>query len=231
VKAIRASWPEVGIILRGDSHYGCPEVFDFCQEHNIKYTLGLTSNQRIEKLTRGFTEKVKEFYQRRHKPVRIFGEFHYQADSWASPQRVIVKAEYNEKGSNTRLIVTNLENAHRRMIYQTIFSGRGSMELMIKEHKNHLRSDKTSCHRFEANQFRLFLHSIAYVLMHAFREVHLKGTAFAASQFDTIRLKLIKIGAQVRQLSTKIKIHLPTSFPFREEYLRIWRSCCCGGFT
>jgi hypothetical protein len=231
VKAIRRSLPEVGIILRGDSHYGCPEVFDFCQEHNIKYTLGFASNQRTEKAAQVFTEKVKEFYHRHHKPVRVFGEFHYQADSWSCPQRVIVKAEYNEKGPNTRFIVTNLENAHRRMIYQTIFSGRGSMELMIKEHKNHLRSDKTSCHRFEANQFRLFLHSVAYVLMHAFQEMHLKGTAFAESQFDTIRLKLIKIGARVRQLSTKIKIHLPTSFPFKEEYLKIWRSCCCSGFS
>jgi len=225
VKKIRKAWPKVGIIVRGDSHYGCPEVFDFCDEHNIKYTLGFTSNQRTEKLAQVFTDKAKEFYHRNHKPVRVFGEFLYQADSWFFPQRIIVKAEYNEKGPNTRLIVTNLENANRRMIYRTIFSGRGSMELMIKEHKNHLRSDKTSCSSFLANQFRLFLHSIAYVLLHAFRERCLKNTEFSKAQFDTIRLKILKIGARVIQMATRIKVHLPTSCPYRDELFKIWRLC------
>jgi len=99
------------------------------------------------------------------------------------------------------------------------------MELMIKEHKNHLRSDKTSCCSFLANQFRLFLHSIAYVLLHAFREKCLKNTEFAKAQFDTIRLKILKIGARVIQLTTKVKIHLPTSCPYRDELFKIWRLC------
>ena len=111
------------------------------------------------------------------------------------------------------------------MIYETIYCGRGAMELMIKEHKNHLRSDKTSCSSFLANQFRLFLHSMAYVLLHTFREKHLKNTQFAKAQFDTIRLKILKLGVRVRQLSTKIKIHLPSSCPYQEDLYRIWQSC------
>ena len=99
------------------------------------------------------------------------------------------------------------------------------MELMIKEHKNHLRSDKTSCSSFLANQFRLFIHSMAYVLLHAFREICLDNTRFAKAQFDTIRLKILKLGTRVIHLSTKIKIHLPTFCPYREELYRIWQYC------
>jgi len=101
---------------------------------------------------------------------------------------------------------------------------------MIKEHKTHLASDRTSCSSFEANQFRLFLHSIAYILLHAFREKHLKHTEFAKAQFNTIQRKLIKVAARVRQLSTKIKIHLPSSFPWKNEYLKIYHSCYSVGF-
>jgi len=136
-----------------------------------------------------------------------------------------------DKGPNTRFIVTDLKNTQRRFIYRTIYCGRGEMELMIKEHKNHLASDRTSCSSFEANQFRLFLHSIAYVLLHTFRRLHLKNTEFANAQFNTIRLKLLKIGGRVRQLKTKVKINLPSSFPLKEDLLKIWVSCSSAGYT
>ncbi|MEE8377488.1 MAG: transposase, partial [Candidatus Aminicenantaceae bacterium] len=126
----------------------------------------------------------------------------------------------------TRFIITNLEHWNRRFIYQTVYCGRGAMELMIKEHKNHLLSDRTSCTSFSANQFRLFLHSAAYVLFHTFRTVHLKGTEWASAQFDTIRCKIIKIGARIIQRTRKIRIHLPTSFPWKGELEKIWLSCC-----
>ena len=225
VKRIRKAWPDVGIIIRGDSHYGCPEVFDFCCQHNIKYVLGLTTREPMIEKSHTFSEEAKELYSLKNEPIKLFGEFSYQAKSWTNTQRVIFKAEHNDKGSNTRFIVTNLVNNNRHMIYQTIYCGRGAMELMIKEHKNHLRSDKTSCSSFQANQFRLFLHSIAYVLLHAFRERCLKNTQFAKAQFDTIRRKILKLGARVIQLSTKIKIHLPTSCPYQKELFRIWQAC------
>jgi hypothetical protein len=225
VKRIRKAWPHVGIIVRGDSHYGCPEVFEFCETHNLSYVLGLTSRQPMVKKAQLLSDQAKELFRLKNESVKLFGELYYQAKTWKSFQRVIYKAEHNDNGTNIRFIVTNLKNSNRRMIYETIYCGRGAMELMIKEHKNHLRSDKTSCSSFQANQFRLFLHSMAYVLLHTFREKHLRNTQFAKAQFDTIRLKILKLGARVRQLSTKIKIHLPTSCPYQEDLYRIWQSC------
>ncbi len=226
VKKIRSAWPEVGIMIRGDSHYATPEVYDYCEEENLKYVFGLTPRNPMWKEVEELIEEAKKLHTLHKEPVKLFGEFEYQAKSWSRPLRVIYKAEHNHRGPNTRFIVTNLEHWNRRFIYQTVYCGRGNMELCIKEHKNHLFSDRTSCTSFEANQFRLFLHSMAYVLMHTFRQLYLKGTQYARAQFDTIRLKLIKIGARVRQLSTKVKIHLPSSFPLKEELWKIWRSCC-----
>jgi len=225
VHMIKKAWPKTGIIVRADSHYGCPEVYDYCDEHNLRFVLGLTTRAPMIKKAQNITDKARELYFDKKKPVKIFTEFRYKANSWSRERRVICKAEYNDKGPNTRFIVTNLENNNRRMIYQTIYCGRGAMELMIKEHKSHLRSDKTSCSSFLANQFRLFLHSIAYVLLHAFRERCLRNTQFAKAQFDTIRNKILKIGARVIQMSTKIKIHLPTSCPYQHELYDIWKVC------
>jgi hypothetical protein len=175
--------------------------------------------------------KAKELYEITETPVKLYNEFLYQAGSWSEPNRIIVKAEYNHKGPNTRVVVTNFESTYRKFVYETIYSGRGAAELMIKEHKNHLASDRTSCSSFEANQFRLCLHSIAYILLHAFRDKHLKQTEFAKAQFDTIQKKLIKVAARVRQLSTKIKVQLPSAFPLKHEYLRIYRSCYATRFS
>lgn len=138
---------------------------------------------------------------------------------------MIVKAEHNPKGANTRLIVTSLENSRSKFIYQKIYADRGRVELMIKEHKTHLQSDRTSCSSFLANQFRLFLHSLAYVLLHAFRERHLAQTEFAKAQFNTIQNKILKVGARIKQLATKIKISLPSSFPNQNQFTTIWQSC------
>jgi hypothetical protein len=225
VKRIRQAWPDVGIIVRGDAHYGYPELFSFCESHEIKYILGLTFRKPMLKKVQLLKDKAKAFFNLKNEPVKLYGEFFYQANSWETPQRVIYKAEHNDKGPNIRFIVTNLENHNRRMIYETIYCGRGAMELMIKEHKNHLRSDKTSCSSFLANQFRLFIHSMAYVLLHAFREKCLRNTQFAKAQFDTIRLKILKLGARVISISTKIKVHLPTSCPYQEDLYKIWQSC------
>ncbi|RQV98897.1 IS1380 family transposase [bacterium] len=225
VRRIRQAWPNVGILIRADSHYGSPEVFDFCESNNLKFVLGLIGQAPMLRKVEALAVKAREFYLESGQPVKLFTEFRYQAGSWNSPQRVICKVEYNDQGSNIRFIITNLNAAKIRMIYDTIYCARGAMELMIKEHKNGLCSDRTSCNSFLANQFRLFLHSIAYVLMHAFREKCLKNTQFARAQFDTIRLYILKIGARVIQLSTKIKIHLPSSNPYKDELMTIWQAC------
>jgi hypothetical protein len=231
VKRLYKVWPNVGILLRGDSYYSSPAVYDFCTDNNIKYVLGFKSYKPLSKKAEDLMDKAKELYGISKSPIKLYGEFSYQAGSWSAPKRIICKAEYNHKGPNTRFIITNLAHAKYRFIYETVYCGRGAMELMIKEHKNHLFSDRTSCSSFQANQFRLFMHSLAYVLMHTFREKHLKNTEFAKAQFNTIRLKLLKIGARVRRLSTKIKIHLPSSYPLKRDFGKIWMSCCSPGYS
>jgi hypothetical protein len=221
IRKIRKVWPHVGIILRGDSHFSAPAVYDFCDDYNIKYVLGFKSYKPLLHKAENLMTNARQLYKHSGKPVKIYSEFYYQAASWSAHKRIICKAEYNDKGANTRFIITNLEHAKYKFIYETVYCGRGAMELFIKEHKNHLYSDRTSCVGFHANQFRLFLHSIAYVLMHTFREKHLKKTEFARAQFNTIRLKLLKIGARVVELTTKIKIHLPSSYPLKNEFAQI----------
>jgi hypothetical protein len=221
MKRIQESWPTTGIVYRGDSHYGGPEVYEFCSTHDIKFVTGLTPNKRLLQLASALMTQAQNLYDLKKNPITLFAEFSYQANSWSRPYRVIVKAEYNAKGPNTRFIVTNIIGSTPRFIYQTIYSGRGVMELYIKDHKNHLTSDRLSCSRFEANQLRLFLHSVAYVLLHTFRNTVLQATEFAHAQFDTIRLKILKIGARVCELATRVKFHLPSSFPLKELLLRI----------
>jgi len=208
IKRIRQAWPEVGIILRGDSYYSCPEVFDFCEENDMKYVLGFKPLSPLLRQVKPLVKETALRFEQEKQPVRMFTETLYKAQSWTKARRVIAKVEYNALGAKTRFIITNLEHWNRRFIYQTVYSGRGTMELMIKEHKNHLLSDRTSCTSFSANQFRLFLHSAAYVLLHTFQVLHLKGTEWASAQFDTIRLKIIKIGARIRQ---------PPPFPGKEN--------------
>jgi hypothetical protein len=231
VRTIRQAWPEVGILLRADAYYSCPAVYDFCEGNDVKYVLGFKPLSPLVREVKPFIKEASQRSDLQKRPVKLFTETLYQANSWSKARRVIAKVEYNALGSNTRFIITNLEHWNRRFIYQTVYCDRGAMELMIKEHKNHLLSDRTSCTSFSANQFRLFLHSAAYVIYHTFRALHLKGTEWASAQFDTIRCKIIKIGARIIQRTRKIQIHLPTSFPWKGELQKIWLSCCGAGYT
>jgi len=229
VHRLRAAWPHVGIMLRGDAHYSAPEVHDWCEAHDVHFVVGQGGNAALYAQAAALMTQAADLYARQAHPVTLFSEFRYQAKSWTQPRRMIVKAEYNHHGANTRFLVTSFQHSTPRFLYQTIYCGRGAMELYIKAHKTHLASDRTSCHSFAANQFRLFLHSLAYVLLHTLRQRHLAGTDLARAQFDTIRLKLLKIGGRVRELVTKVKIHLPSSYPRQPEFMTIWRSCCAAG--
>lgn len=153
--------------------------------------------------------------------VKLYTEFLYQAETWSKPRRVICKVEVSEKGENIRFVVTNLDHARKTYIYETIYCGRGQMENYIKDHKRFLHSDRLSCHQFEANQFRLFLHSAAYVLMHTLRTKGLQGTDWSRAQFDQIQLRVLKVGARIEELKTKIRVHFPSSFPLQGVYARV----------
>jgi hypothetical protein len=218
VKRLRKAFPETRLIFRGDSHHTKPLVMDWLETHGIDFTTGLQINARLKEQFAGVLEEARLKYKRTGRDVRMFASGFYQAKSWSRPRRVICRVLVTANGEDMRFIVTSFEKTGAKYLYETVYCGRGAMELMIKDHKNGLCSDRTSCHKFTANQFRLFLHSAAYVVMHHIRSVRLKGTRLACAQFDTIRLRLLKIGTRVESGKTRILLHVPKAFANIPEF-------------
>lgn len=219
IKRIRAAWPKVGIIIRGDCHFASCELYLWCESHNVHYLVGLSKNAVLKVYAESALKTAHQRYSDSGKKVRVFKEVGYQARSWHKPRRVIIMAEVSDMGENLRFVVTSLESSQPSFLYETAYCGRGQMENFIKEHKVALKSGRTSCHSFLANSLRLMLHSAAYVILHRFRQKALAGTSFANAQFDTIRLRLLKIGAEVRELKTKVHFILPSSYPLKDVFV------------
>ncbi|MGE5488235.1 MAG: IS1380 family transposase [bacterium] len=217
VRAIRAHWPRVDIIVRGDSHYGRHEAMSWCERHRVGYVFGLGGNT---VLLRRATDLAEDAAMGRlageADKVRRFGAFRYAARTWKVERRVIARIEASAQGTDTRFIVTNLTGTPKAL-YETIYCARGQMENLIKAHKLHLASDRTSCSKATANQFRLLIHTAAYWLLHTLRGLAPKASFWREAQFDTLRLSLIKVAARVTEMVTRIKVSLPTSFPYQES--------------
>ena len=218
---IRRAWPSVKIFLRGDSHFSAPEVHDFCQEQEVLYVLGQGGNSVLKKKAASLLEQAVALFRESGKKVRLFTQFFYQADTWAAPLRIVCKVEVSAQGKNTRFVTTNLESSRPSFIYTAIYCARGRMENFIKDHKTFLHSDRTSCQNFQSNHFRLLLHSAAYVLLHALAEKGLKKTAWTKSQFNTLQNRILKVGAEVIELKTKIRFLFPSSFPLKRVFQKI----------
>jgi hypothetical protein len=217
VRAIRATWPKVAILLRADSHYTAPEVLDWCRANRVDWVLGLAPNSALhrhvaalEKIT---AERFKAAADRGK--VRRYMEFYDAAESWSRVERIVARVEAGPQGSDTRYIVTNLEGGRPKKLYEGLYCARGQAENHIKAWKNHLAADRTSCHEAGANQFRLFLHAGAYWLLWSLRRLMPQRSSWRVMQFDTLRLRLIKIAVRVVELKRQIKIHLPSSAPDR----------------
>jgi hypothetical protein len=164
VKRLRQTWPDTLMIFRGDSHFAYPEVMQWIEaQANLSYVTGLTSNAVLQTLAREVVEQAKRAYERDGGKITRFHSTRYQAGTWSRSRRVVIKVEVSDQGVNTRFVVTDMEDARTKVLYQHIYCARGQAENEIKDHKRYLKSDRTSCHRFEANQFRMFLHSAAYV--------------------------------------------------------------------
>ena len=221
VAYLRAAWPDVAIFLRGDAHFSSPQVQDFCAANDLYFILGQSANTRLTDLAKPVMEEAKSLYAQTGKPVRLFTAFYYQAKTWACARRVICKAEITARGPNTRFVVTNLESSRPSFIYQNVYCARGQMENFIKNHKTFLHSHRTSCHTFTANQFRLFLHSAAYVLIQALAQIGLQGTTWTKAQVNTLQKSFLKVAGRVCELKTKITFHLPASFPLSHLYDKI----------
>src|SRR5712691_4197307 len=214
VKRLRHAWPHTLLIFRGDSHFASPEVMQWIEEQpDLSYVTGLTSNRVLTELAREVVEQAKRAYERDGGKITRFHSTRYQAGTWSRWRRVVIKVEVSDQGVNTRFVVTDMEHARTKVLYRQIYCARGQAENEIKDHKLSLKSDRTSCHRFEANQFRLFLHSAAYVLLDTLRREVLKTTPWASATMETIQLRLLKLGARVHECTDRIKISLPSSCP------------------
>jgi hypothetical protein len=224
VNYLRSYWPNTIIIFRGDAHFAFPEVMEYIEaQDRVKHVTGLTGNTALQKLVRTHIQRAKKLFKQLKRTVCLYHSLYYKAESWNKHRRVVAKVEVSDQSLNLRFIVTDLEKATANVLYSQLYCHRGRAELCIKDHKLYLKSDRTSCHRFMANQFRLFLHSAAYVLIHALKTNILRTTRWANATFATIRLKLFKIGARVRQLKTRIKVELPSSCPLKETLTKSFR--------
>lgn len=215
VQRLRTIWKNTTIIIRGDGHFCSHQLMDWCvqQNDNVHFLTGLTGNVALTKLAATIIKTTQSHYQQNQKPVKRYHSFEYKAGSWTNFQRVIVKVEVSAKGTNVRYVVTDMRNVRTQQLYENGYCARGAMELRIKEHKLYLKSDRMSCTKFKANQFRLFLHSAAYVLLHTLQTQMLQGTEYATATFKTIREKIIKVAAYVREIKTKIQIEFPACCP------------------
>ena len=232
VKHLRQAWPDTVLIVRGDSHFAYPEVMQWIEaQANLSYVTGLTSNAVLTKLAHEVVEQAKRAYGRDGGKVTRFHSTRYQAGTWSRSRRVVIKVEVSDQGVNTRFVVTDLEQARAKVLYRQIYCARGQAENEIKDHKRYLKSDRTSCHRFEANQFRLFLHSAAYVLLDTLRREVFKTTPWAAATMETIQLRLLKLGARVQEFTDRIKISLPSSCPVAPVLRRSLTLLACVRLT
>ena len=209
---LRKMWKNTVIIIRGDSHFCSKELMDWSEDKpGIRFITGLTGNSLLNSMIKDIVESCEYQFKRDGKEVKRYHSFNYKAGSWKNQQRVIVKIEVSAKGTNIRYIVTDLWEYRAKALYEQGYCGRGRMELNIKDHKTYMYSGRMSCNRFYANQFRLFLHSAAYVLMHTLLENMLKTKGMASVTMKTLRERFIKIAAQVREMKTKIKVEFPAA--------------------
>lgn len=197
-----------------DGHFCSKELMAWTEsQRKVHYLTGLTGNKTLNSLVTITIESAKKQFKQTGIAVKRYHSFYYAAGSWHKPERVIVKVEVSSKGLNIRYIVTDIGFIRTKALYENAYCARGQMELYIKEHKTYLKSDKMSCSSFAANQFRLFLHSAAYVLIHTLRTEVLANTEYATASMKTIQLRLIKVAAYVKEMKTRIRIEFPKQFP------------------
>jgi hypothetical protein len=212
VKRLRQRWPDVRIILRADSGFCRDRMLRWCERHGVGYIVGLAKNTRLNGQAEIWMGWAEAAYHHSGEKQRLFVDLRYGARSWKERRRVIARLEHGPKGANPRYVVTNLEGDGQRL-YDRLYCQRGEMENRIKECQLDMFADRTSCHDWWPNQFRLILSSLAYGLIEAIRRLALEGTDMARAQAGTIRLKLLKIGAVVIRNTRRVSLHLSTACP------------------
>jgi hypothetical protein len=219
VGTLRQRWPEVQIEIRADAGFAVPALYDYCEREGVSYTIALITNERLKQMAEDLLETATQEHERTGKKARLFGEDPYGAASWEKERRVVYKAEAMEQGINRRFVVSTKDEEPKEL-YE-FYARRGEAENWIKDLKLHLKADRLSCHRFVANQFRLLLHACAYWLLDALRR-KLMESGSRRMQLDTLRIRLIKIGGRVRELFTKIRLHLASGHPGQQLWHDLW---------
>jgi hypothetical protein len=228
IESLRANFPTVRILVRLDGGFAGPELLNFLDDSDVDYIVGMAENKILKRRARRLMGRARRLSRQRGKTAHVFGETRYAAKSWKKrKRRVIIKAEVvrhegREPKDNGRFVVTNLKSSPRHL-YKKVYCDRGDVENRIKELHHGLEVDRTSCTSFLANQLRVLLTAAAYVL---WQELRLRARAgqFATAQVSTLREKLVKLGVWVEASVRRIVLHLPDSFPYLDEWMRIARS-------
>ena len=233
VGQIRSAWPEVKIVVRGDSGFCRNELMSWCESHRVDFVLGMARNQRLRKIIGAEMHAATQQWNETGKPARVFREFDYRTKKtkkggWDRERRVAAKAEHIDGKENPRFVVTSLksEECKARALYEELYCARGDMENRIKEQFS-LFADRVSAETMRANQMRLYLSAMAYVLGSGLRRLGLKATELAQAQVCTIRTKLLKIGAQIRVTVRKVWVSMASSYPWQGLYQQVWANLRC----
>jgi Transposase DDE domain group 1 len=222
---IRRVWPTVPILIRGDSGFCRDEIMSWCEEQKLDYVFGLAKNDRLKAEIVAEQAAAAAEYDQTKKAARVFKDFRYRTrDSWTRERRVVGKAEHLDKGANPRFVVSSIapEQMDARALYEDLYCARGEMENRIKEQQLDLFADRTSTAQMRSNQIRLYFSSIAYVFLQALRRLGLKGTEMEKAQCGTIRLKLLKIGAQIRVTVRKVWISLAQGYAYASVFAQVF---------
>jgi hypothetical protein len=217
VGKLKAAFPNAEIIIRGDAGFAIPALYEYCEEEKLKYVIGLIRNDVLERMIERLTEKVQSLYEKTGQKQRLFAEGFYQAQSWETERRVIMKAEWLPQGLNRRFVVTNL-SMEAQQLYEFYTERGGTCEVRIDEFKNGLKADRLSCYRFVANQFRLFLHMAAYWLVQLRLRQTLAKTEFSSMQIQQLRTRILKIGGQVLQTARRVWFRLARGYPWKDIF-------------
>lgn len=231
VARLRQQWPQVQIVLRGDSGFCREHLMRWCEANGVDYLFGLAKNSRLRALLAPAAEQARQLFEQTRQPARVFAEFRYWTrDSWSRERRVVGKAEHLAKGANPRFVVTSLPAATlaAQELYEQEYCARGDMENRIKEQQLMLFADRVSCSTLRANQVRLCLATVAYVVLRALRQHGLAETELAQAQCATIRVKLLKLGAVLRVSVRRVLVALSEAYPLQVLFRRVYEQLCAG---
>jgi hypothetical protein len=217
IRRLKQAYPEAMILFRGDAGFAVPDIYDLLETEKVMYTIGLITNKLLRKNVECLSRTAKLKFDQLDEKQRLFTSFKYRARSWQRSRRVVGKVEQSSDGSNIRFVVTNILPAYPDQIYDGIYVGRCEAENRIKELKLYLKADRLSCSRFKANQFRLLLHTFAFVLLWHLRK-NLAGTELATATVETLRLKLLKVGALVKQSVRRVLFTMPRAYPYQSQF-------------